>query len=302
MSQPASQSAEELERLGDTALAAGQLEQALDHYKQAHLLIFDAFPAALVESTELDAISTITDDLNRVGGKLRDLRRELQPPPKSNDEQAAELRAAVDTCMESGDLAGASHVSFRLGQTLERLDDQEGAESAFRHAVALAREVDASDPELLLAAFTFLIHFLSPSEESVALAQEMAHNLIERRNMYHPMRAADAAYHWAVVELNFAEVAQHRVDHAIDGITRQAIGMLTEVCSHGSVQALQRLVGEVLRGVGRGAEADQWQAEADKYEDWSDFMDQEIPGHVHLWDVRFDLPDHQQSEPDGKRT
>ena len=35
----------------------------------------------------------------------------------------------------------------------------------------------------------------------------------------------------------------------------------------------------------------QWQADADAYEDWEDFMEQQIPGHVHLWDIRFDAPD-----------
>jgi hypothetical protein len=110
--------------------------------------------------------------------------------------------------------------------------------------------------------------------------------------MYHPMRAADAAYHWAVAELRFAEAAQHRVDHAIDGIARQAIEMLDGICFHDKSQALQRLVADVLRSAGRDVEADQWQADADKYEDWEWFMEQEIPGHVHLWGIRMDLPAH----------
>lgn len=59
---------------------------------------------------------------------------------------------------------------------------------------------------------------------------------------------------------------------------------------HGNSQALQRLAAEVLRSVGRGAEAHHWQAEADKYEDWEMFMEQQIPGHVHLWDIRIDVP------------
>lgn len=50
-------------------------------------------------------------------------------------------------------------------------------------------------------------------------------------------------------------------------------------------------VSEVLRCVGRDAEADRWQADADKYEDWEWFMDQEIPGHIHLWDIGIDLSD-----------
>ncbi|CDP88732.1 hypothetical protein BN975_04575 [Mycolicibacterium farcinogenes] len=140
-----------------------------------------------------------------------------------------------------------------------------------------------------MAAFISLIHFLSPSAESVTLAQEMAANLIDRKEMYHPMRAADAAYHCAIAELRFAELSPHRVDHAIDAITRPTITMLDDICFHGNSQALQRLAAEVLRSVGRDTEADEWQADADKYEDWSVFMEQEIPGHVHRWDIRIDL-------------
>ncbi|WP_166905677.1 hypothetical protein [Mycobacterium sp. DL440] len=219
-----------------------------------------------------------------------------EPTPKSLDARAAELRAMADTAMEEGDLAHASHMSFRLGETLEHLGGRENAEAAYRHAVVLAREVDANDPELISAAFVSLIHFLSPSEESVTLAQEMAAYLIDRRDMYHPMRAADAAYHCAIAELNFAEVTPHRMDHAIDEISRPTIKMLDDICFHDKSQALQRLVAEVLRGVGRDIEADQWQADADKYEDWSAFMEQEIPGHVHLWDIRFDLPDGKEAD------
>ncbi|MBP2450942.1 hypothetical protein [Mycolicibacterium lutetiense] len=208
------------------------------------------------------------------------------------NERATELRAAVETSMEEGDLAHASHMSFRLGETLEDLGDREGAESAYRHAVVLAREVDANDPELILAAFTSLIHFLSPAEESVALAQELAGYLIDRDDMYHPMRAADAAYHCAIAELNFAEVAPYRMDHAIDDIARPTIKVLDDICFHDKSQALQRHIADALRSVGRDAEADQWQADADKYEDWEWFMEQEIPGHVHLWDIRIDMPDH----------
>ncbi len=123
-----------------------------------------------------------------------------------------------------------------------------------------------------------------------ALAHEMASNLIERDEMYHPMRAADAANCWAIAELKFAEVETHRVDHAIDGIARPAIDMLDDICFHDKSQALQRLVADLLRSAGRDADADQWQADADKYEDWEMFMEQEIPGHVHLWDIRFANP------------
>ncbi|WP_217159909.1 hypothetical protein [[Mycobacterium] fortunisiensis] len=292
MSEQAQASAEELEQLGDEALSAEELEQAREHYEDAHQLLCEALDLALGEDADFEVISMITDDLNRVGDKAHDAWSRLQPPPKSMDERAAELRAVVEESMESGDLAHASHMSFRLGETLEDLGDRESAESAYRQAVALARQVDADDPELMLAAFTSLIHFLSPAEESVALAQEMAGYLMGREDMYHPMRAAEAAYHCAITELRFAEVTAHRMDHAIHEIACPTIVMLDDICLHDNSQALQRLIADVLRSIGRDVEADQWQAEADKYEDWSPFMDQEIPGHVHLWDIRTDLPDH----------
>ncbi|GAS92470.1 hypothetical protein [Mycolicibacterium brisbanense] len=292
MSEQSKVSAEELEQLGDEALAAGEFEQALAHYRAAHSLILDVLDPALIHEADFDLVGTVTDNLSRVGTKADDLWRKLQPPPKSAAERAGELRANVDEAMATGDLADASHAGFRLGETLEELNDREGAESAYRRAVVLARQVDADDPELMLAAFSSLIHFLSPSEESVALAQEMVANLIDRRETYHPMRAADAAYHWAIAELKFAEVAQHRMDHAIDGVARQAIEMLDGICFHKGSQKLQRVVAGVLRSAGRDSEADQWQADADKYEDWEWFMEQEIPGHVHLWDIRIDLPTH----------
>lgn len=284
-------SAEELEQLGDEALTAEQSEQALQHYEAAHELLCEALNLVVDEDAEFELVSMIADDLIRIEEKAFDARSRCQPPPKSHEERAAELRAVVDEAMESGDLAHASHMSFRLGETLEDLGDNESAESAYRQAVVLAREVDARDPELVLAAFVSLIHFLSPSEESVALAQEMAEKLIDRKEMYHPMRAAEAAYHCAIAELRFAEVNPHRVDHAVDAITRPTITMLDDICLHDNTQALQRLAAEVLRSVGRDTEAIQWQAEADKYEDWSDFMEQQIPGHVHMWDIRVDVPE-----------
>lgn len=119
--------------------------------------------------------------------------------------------------MGQGHIVHAAEVCIRLGEILTELGDLDGAESAYRQAVALARQV------------------------------------------------------------------------AIEGIARQAIGMLDEICMHDLGQALQRHAADTLRCVGRDVEADQWQAEADTYEDWSAFMDQQIPGHVHLWDIRFDL-------------
>ncbi len=291
MNEQPTMSAEELEQLGDEALSAEQLEQALQHYEEARQILGVALDLVVEADADFEVFSMITDDLSRVGDKAHDAWSRLQPPPKSHEEQAAELRAMADKATEEGDLAHASHMSFRLGETLEDIGDLENAESAYRQAVMLAREVDASDPELMLAAFTSLIHFLSPSEESVALAQEMAANLIDRKEMYHPMRATEAAYHCAIAELNFAEVAPHRMDHAIEAIARPTIKMLDDICFHDKSQALQRLVAEVLRGVGRDVEADQWQADADRYEDWEDFMEQQIPGHVHLWDIRFDAAD-----------
>ncbi|MEW2483334.1 hypothetical protein AB0876_27480 [Mycobacterium sp. NPDC049093] len=288
MTEPTRLSADELEQLGDEALAAGELEAALHHYSEARKLVFDMLDPALIQGSDFDTVSEIADELSRISTKRDDLVRTTQPPPKPLDEQAADLRAAVDASMERGHIVHAAERCIDLGDILTELDDLDGAESAYRQAVALARQVDADMPELMLWTFRKLIEFLAPSEESITLAQELAANLIERDEMYHPMRAADAAFHWAVAELRFATVAHHRVDHTIEGIARQAIGMLDEICMHDLGQALQRHAADTLRCVGRDVEADQWQADADRYEDWSAFMDQQIPGHIHLWDIRLD--------------
>lgn len=287
MSEPAltADAVEESERLGDRALCAGNLGEAVDHYEQVNKLILPLADVVVDDQTA----ARFVEVLNRTRLKLLDIRRRMQPP----DVRVAELHAAVDKSTESGNIAYACQASIELGEVLEELDDRDGAESAYRQAVALARLVDADMPELMLWAFRPLVDFLAPSEESVALAQEMAANLIERDEMYHPMRAADAAFYWAVAELKFAEATPHRVDHAIDGITRRAIEMLDEICFHDKGQILQRLAADVLGSVGRNVEADHWRAQADQYEDWEMFMEQQIPGHVHLWDIRFDLPDHE---------
>ena len=103
---------------------------------------------------------------------------------------------------------------------------------------------------------------------------------------YHPMRAADAAYRLAIAELDFAELAPQHMNSAI-GSARQAVEMLDGVCLHDKSQELQRWAAAVLRAVGRDADADIWRAAADRYEDWEWFTEQPIPGHVHLWDIRY---------------
>lgn len=275
---------EEHERLGDTALFTGNLDEALDHYEAINNLIRPLADDAMDAETS----ARVVDALNRTRVKMLDARQKLLPPA----DKAAHLRAKAEEAVESGHIASASQVSIDLGDTLEELGDRDGAESAYRQAVALAREVDAAMPDLMLWAFRSLIDFLAPSEESIALAQEMAGNLVNRDEMYHPMRAAEAVEQWVLAELRFAAISPNRVDHVIGGIAQHAVTMLDDNCMHDKGQALQRQVAALLRTVGRDTEADHWQAEADQYEDWEYFMDQEIPGHVHLWDIRIDLSGH----------
>lgn len=278
--------AEECEFLGDEAAGAGQLEKALDHYSQARRLRCNVLTMALA-GNDLDSqsMSAYGTDSARLNQKIRTIVDELNPP-KTLSERIADLRVELDEQLSTGRLDLASHLSTQLGSAFEELGDQDEAESAYRQAVVLARQYDR-DPELLLHTFWSLIDFLPPSEESVSLAKEMASNLIERREMYHPMRAADAAYRLALAELDFAEIAPQHLDSVIDGSTRQAIDMLDGVCFHGKSQELQRWAAAVLRAVGRHTEADGWRAAADGYEDWEWFTDQQIPGHVHLWDLRY---------------
>lgn len=280
----------ELERRGDEAASAGDLDAALAYYEQARrcydvVIDWDKQILDQVDSATFDLILNV---LMRIQTKMQNVVEEMESSMQPPADPAAELRAAADEAMEEGDLAHASHMSFRLGEVLKESGDSGGAESALRKAVALARQVDAADPELMLAAFSSLIFFLAPSEESIALAAEMAKHLLNRDEMYHPMRAAETAWVWARAELEYAEVVPHRLDHVIDGIVGQALDMLDDICLHEVAQQLRHQVATALRTAGRQAEADEWCVEADKYGIWERFSDQQIPGHVHLWDIRYD--------------
>lgn len=284
--------AKDLELRGDEALAAGDDERAIE-------LWWEALDAFLAESEAGHGDDTAQPDqllqhVTRLTEKIYEAQRNREPEPDPPTDPTM-LQAAVAAALEAGELILAAQECAALARAHTELADPDGAESALRQAVALARDVDAADPELTLWAFSSLVDFLSPSEESVALAQEMAATLIERTDMWHPMRAAEAATHWALAELAFAEVAPHRVDHAVDLVARRAVTMLDEVCFHDQGQELRRRVAHLLRSVDRHADADTWQADADRYEDWSVDMDQQIPGHVHLWDIRYDLPGRGES-------
>lgn len=202
----------------------------------------------------------------------------------SAGEGAADLRLEAEQAIADGDLARGSYLCVRLGEIFEADGDSEGAESAFRQAVVLARQVDADDPELMLVAFVNLSDFLAPSDESVALAGELTANIIDRREMYHPMRAADAAYYQVNVMLQLAEIDPSRICEVLE-VAKNAVKMCDDVCFHNMAQDIQRKVAATLNVLGCDAEASQWQAEADKYKDWAVFMNQEIPGHVHLWNI-----------------
>src|ERR1043165_9491519 len=138
MTEPMPLSADELERLGDDALAAGELQAALNHYSEARRLVFDMLDPGLVQGTDFDTVSEIADELSRISRKRDDLARATQPPPKPLEEQAADLRAAVDVSMEDGRIVHAAELCIDLGEILAELDDVDGAESAYRQAVALA--------------------------------------------------------------------------------------------------------------------------------------------------------------------
>lgn len=226
----------------------------------------------------------VADAVDRTGAQLLGIRQDRLPPA---EQRAAELQAEVTRFTESGRPDHAARMGLQLGELLDGLGDAEGAESAYRRAVALARQADATDPEAFLAAFAALSTFLTPSEESVALAHEAAQNLLNRDEMYHPMRAAEATHLLAVAELTAAEHAPDRVDHIIDGIVRPAMATADDACLHGIAQDLQRQVAALLHKLGRLDDAARWQAEADRYEPWEFFSEQEIPGHVHLWDIRM---------------
>lgn len=279
----------EFERRGDEAVFAGDFDAAMALYERAQQcydVVID-WEKPILDQVDAATFELIMGLFTRIRTKMSTVVEQVESS-KSPADPAAELRAAADAAMEEGDLAHASHMSFRLGEVLAESGDRGGAESAFRRAVALARQVDAADPELMLAAFSALIEFLAPSEETIALAAEMADHLLNRDEMYHPVRAAETAWVWARAEIDYAEVVPDRLDHVIDGIVRQALDMLDGICFHEVAQQLRHRVAAALCTTGRAVEADEWCAEADKYGIWERFSDQEIPGHVHLWNIRVD--------------
>jgi len=220
--------------------------------------------------------------------------------PQSPEEWAAEYRIEADKAAAEGDLARASHTWVVIGEARETAGDRGGAESAFRRAVALARQVDAQDPELVMYAFTTLSDFLAPSEESVRLAEELVESL-ERREMFHPLRALNAERLWARALLKLVAVDPSRIDEAVRraGI---AADLGDRVCSHDVARQLRRDVALTLHAAGRDDEATWWETTANQWGDWDDddmFDDLVIPGHVHLWDLIVGPPPH--AGDDGSR-
>jgi len=220
-------------------------------------------------------------------GRLDDARPDNAGVDDAGERLAAEiatLRESSQRALATGSLARASHLSFSLGSRLVEVGDHSGAEAAYRHAVVLADLAGGDDPEVVLAAYRSLVRFLEPSEEAVELAEDLLWILKEVDPTRHVMRLAEAEECLAHALLRHAIVEPGTVDHALR-VAALTIEDLEVTCSHGSVRSLQLLVADALRSAGREAAAAGWQADADKYGERCDVMVQEIPGHVHLWDV-----------------
>lgn len=285
----------ELEAEADAQATAGDDATAERRYREAlasihglllHLLT-DPAPGS---APDRDLISSTTEVSTRLRSKLA----AYDSPPPTPQEVADRLRAETEEAMAAGDIAHASHLCFRLGDHLVERADRAGAESAYRRAVVLARQVDAEDPELVLTAFTSLSEFLAPSQESVALAEELVEMIVERREMYHPMRAAEATASLAWALLRMADLDPARASEGVER-AEQAVEHFHGCCLHGEAQDMQQLTARALRAVGRHEDAARWQAEVDRYAhctDWDDWEVEVIPGHVHLWDIRLTKPWH----------
>ena len=269
----------ELEKFGDECVASGDCDKADSYYKDALNLILD----------DLDNFEDRMEDFLRITAKVREVHPLEEEPPLSAEESIAEMREGVDEAISNGNLRRASHLSFLLGQELETNGDKEGAESAYRQSVALARETGVADPELVLASFTSLARFLSPSLESVRLSAELTEMMCGRTRMGHLMRCAEARYTHALGTLELAEQDVSYLDESLV-IARESIAKSHDSCQHELARNIGLRVAEILRSTGRDLEAEQWQAEADEnFDPDIPWYDLEIPGHVHLWEIHLDL-------------
>ena len=211
------------------------------------------------------------------------------------------LLQSFATAMEKGQTAHACSRIVAVGDRLVELGDQRAAESVYRQGVALARQSGSEDPNDVYHAFESLISFLEPSDESVALAEEL-YQLLERPDMQHPMRSAETAYLRASVTLKLACINRSKLQ---DALTAARVGIETcdDVCFHQDARRLELQVIDALLHHGLDYEASNWrialrtQEEGAKdYRGWKKVIEgdedwyEQIPGHVHLWDIRVEMP------------
>ncbi len=272
----------DLERQGDAAREDGDVGAALEYYKQACSLLYVEAQNAYTDET--------FDALGRVSAKYIELDKPLMLPADQACEVVADEMARAT---EEGDLVRAAYAACRLGEIQEEMGDREEAESSYRQAVALTRMATEDAPDLMLKTFKALAMFLSPAQEALALAFEVTQAMLERE-MRNPIRDVGAAELWCIVELERAIIDPSRMDYVLNNV-RVAINAADDACIHETARGLRLRASVALRMVGRIEEADEWQAEGLRYQDWTTFPEQEIPGHFHAWDVRGDkreVPGH----------
>lgn len=197
--------------------------------------------------------------------------------------------SVAEAKLAGGDLVGSALGFLSVGYQFYEGGDGEAGESCYRRALALARTIDNQDSELFLAVFRDVIVRLSPSAEAVELAEELTDALTARHNRVHPLAAAEALQVHATALLSMGLTDASYLDLCPPTV-RKAIAAADAVCFHSVAQELQLCAAHMFGLAGRTAEAKAWQAEADRHEDWEIAEDQEIPGHVHLWDIRITLP------------
>jgi len=199
-----------------------------------------------------------------------------------------EVIAIRDAAYDEGDLPTACHHAYLLGCLYRDTSQLQEAEAAFRESVMLAREMGEEFPELVLMVFANLARFLWPSKESVTLSNELTEYL-DRPKTSHPMRGAEAAHLHAESMLHLARIDPQVLDEAVVA-ARDAISICDDWCLHYLAHSLREDVVYSLKARDRDSEASLWEAEIVRYGTWeADNKDsnRQIPGHVHLWDIRF---------------
>jgi len=191
-----------------------------------------------------------------------------------------ELRAGITDALSDGDIARAGMGCVTLASALMDADATSEAEQALREGIAYIRIGADTHPTITsdLASVAEMLYrdlatLLLPSPEAWSLTSELVTMLSERHA--HPIDLLEALALRAEIEIQAGTI-----DDAITATT-QATAQAESICFHDVSFELERKMSDRLRRDGRTSEADEWTLRARAR------LDEFVPGHTHLWDIRM---------------